>query len=233
MEACATGCSFRRLVAKVLARQFSDAVEAVCAPLQFALSTRAGTDCVGHAIRVAIELNLHLTVLSKDGVGAYDHVFRASMLATLVEVPGLRGFLPFVKSAYERASSYVWPDEEGVRLNSMRAGNQETPSCLCCSVWAYRIRSRKCGNPWKKASAATTLAAELGSTRGTTHSPPFSPFSPSFLLFPSLLRFCSTSANSTSANSTSASWPKSNWLKSKLAEVEIGRSRTLNPKPKP
>ena len=31
---------------------------------------------------------------------------------------------------------------------------------------------------------------------------------------------------STSANSTSASWPESNWPKSKLAEVEIGRSRT-------
>ena len=40
------------------------------------------------------------------------------------------------------------------------------------------------------------------------------------------LRPISTSANSTSDNSTSASWPKSNWPKSKLAEVEIGRSRT-------
>ena len=45
----ATGTVFRRLVAKVLARQFSDEVEAACA-LQFALSTRAG-------IRVATELN--------------------------------------------------------------------------------------------------------------------------------------------------------------------------------
>ena len=39
-------------------------------------------------------------------------------------------------------------------------------------------------------------------------------------------RGCSASANSTSDNSSSASWPKSNWPKSKLAEVEIGRSRT-------
>ena len=55
----ATGCSFRQVVAKVLARQFSDAVEAACALLQFEWSTRAGTDCVGHAIRVATELNPH------------------------------------------------------------------------------------------------------------------------------------------------------------------------------
>ena len=44
----ATG-SFRRLVAKTLARQFGKAVEATCSPFQFALSTRAGKDCVGHA----------------------------------------------------------------------------------------------------------------------------------------------------------------------------------------
>ena len=43
----ATGTSFRRLVAKTLAKQFGKTVEAACAPFQFALSTRAGVDCVG------------------------------------------------------------------------------------------------------------------------------------------------------------------------------------------
>ena len=72
----ATGTSFRRLVAKTLARQFGKAVEAVCVPYQFALSTRAGTDCVGHAIR-ALDADPQCTVLSIDGVGAYDHVLRS------------------------------------------------------------------------------------------------------------------------------------------------------------
>ena len=45
----ATGTSFRRLVAKTLARQFGREVEEACSPFQFALST---TDCVGHAVRV-------------------------------------------------------------------------------------------------------------------------------------------------------------------------------------
>ena len=47
----ATGTSFRRLVAKTLARQFSKQVEATCSPFQFALSTGAGTDCVGSLTR--------------------------------------------------------------------------------------------------------------------------------------------------------------------------------------
>ena len=70
----ATGTSFRRLVAKSLARQFSDEVESACSPFQFALSTRAGTDCVGHAFRAATDANPLCTVLSIDRVGAYDHV---------------------------------------------------------------------------------------------------------------------------------------------------------------
>ena len=72
----ATGTSFRRLVARTLARQFGKEVEAVCAPFQFALSTRAGTDCVRHAIGVLTDADPKCTILSIDGVGAYDHVFR-------------------------------------------------------------------------------------------------------------------------------------------------------------
>ena len=65
----ATGTSFRRLVAKTLARQFGKAVESTCAPFQFALSTRAGTDCVGHVVRALTDENPMVTVLSIDGVG--------------------------------------------------------------------------------------------------------------------------------------------------------------------
>ena len=107
--------------------QFSDEVEAACAPLQFALSTRAGTDCVGHAIRVATELNPQLTVLSIDGVGAFDHVYRASMLEKLVEVPGLRGLLPFVKTVYSSARSYDAED-------SMRAGTRRPPHAIIAQL---------------------------------------------------------------------------------------------------
>ena len=74
----ATGTSFRRLVAKTLARQFGQVVEDTCASFQFALSTRAGVDCVGHAVRVATDANPEATVMSIDGIGANDHVHRTS-----------------------------------------------------------------------------------------------------------------------------------------------------------
>ena len=69
----ATGTVSRRLVAKCLSRQFISDVEKVCAPYQFAMSTRAGTCCVGHAIRATTDHNSHTTVLLIDGVGAYTY----------------------------------------------------------------------------------------------------------------------------------------------------------------
>ena len=66
----ATGLAFRRLVAKCLARQFGKEVEAARSPFQFALSTRAGTDCVGHVIRALTDANPSLTVTSIDWRGS-------------------------------------------------------------------------------------------------------------------------------------------------------------------
>ena len=50
-------------------------------------SPRAGTDCVGHAIRAFTDADPQCTVLSIDGVGAYDHVLRSSFLQKLHNVP--------------------------------------------------------------------------------------------------------------------------------------------------
>ena len=125
----ATGTSFRRLVAKTLARQFAQEVEAACAPFQFALSTRAGTDCVGHAVRAATEANPQATVLSIDGVGAYDHVHRSAMMAKLLEIPALRGLIPFVRSSYGQPSCYKWTDADGVQhdIHQHEGGEQGDP----------------------------------------------------------------------------------------------------------
>ena len=48
-------------------------IEEECAPFQYSLSTRDGTDCVGHSWRAATDTS-QATLLSVDGVGAFDHV---------------------------------------------------------------------------------------------------------------------------------------------------------------
>ena len=104
-------------------------VEETCAPFQFALSTRAGTDCVDHAIRAATDADHEATVLSIDGVGAYGHVHQSAMLSKLLEVPSLQPLLPFVRAAYTEPARYKWQDDEGHRhdIEQHEGGEQGDP----------------------------------------------------------------------------------------------------------
>ena len=105
--------AFRRLVARTMAQQYAGAFQAACAPFQYALRTRAGAESLARAVRAATELDARTTVLSIDGVGAYDHISRASMLSGLQHTPSLTALLPFVAQFYAEPSTYVFYDAEG------------------------------------------------------------------------------------------------------------------------
>ena len=70
-----------------------------------------------------------LTILSVDGIGAYDHVLRAAMLTRLSKMPEARKSLPFVRLSYAGVSSYTWFDEKGERhvVNQAEGGEQGDP----------------------------------------------------------------------------------------------------------
>ena len=90
--------------------------------------------------------------------GAYDHVCRASKFAKLVEVLGLRDLLPFVKTAYSSARSYVWADEEEVRhtIEQHEGGEQGDPShAIVDQSGGYRTPTRRCGSRWKRVSVCS------------------------------------------------------------------------------
>ena len=90
----AIGTTLRRSVGRTLAKQFAKAFEAECSPFQYALTTRAGTDCVGHMIRAITDSDPTATVLKVGGIGAHDHVSRAAMLQRLVSMEEGRAILP-------------------------------------------------------------------------------------------------------------------------------------------
>ena len=54
-----------------------------------------------------------LIILSIDGIGAFDHVSRNSMLRGLMETDVANGALPFVRQFYGQPSAYFWDDEMG------------------------------------------------------------------------------------------------------------------------
>ena len=78
------------------------------APVQYALNTRAGSEAVIRALWAVTEADPQTTVLSIDGVGAYDHISRASVLSAFQRRPDLAGILPFEAMFYGRANSYFF-----------------------------------------------------------------------------------------------------------------------------
>ena len=96
------------------------------------LHQRVGTDCVGHAVQFATDANPEATVLSIDGVGAHDHVYRSAMMEKLLQVLSLQDLLPFVRSTHLQPSCCKWVDSEGVRhdIQQHEGGEQGDPHAL-------------------------------------------------------------------------------------------------------
>ena len=114
------GDIIRTLVARTMAQQLGPQVEAATSPFQYALSTRAGSECVAHVLQGLCELDDPCTVTSIDRISAYDLVSRAAMLDGLLNRVGGEA-LPFVRMFYGSPSSYMWEDADGVE-HTIRQG---------------------------------------------------------------------------------------------------------------
>eukprot|EP00439_Symbiodinium_sp_Y106_P062335 s3397_g9.t1 len=102
-----------RLVARTLARQFAPTFEAATNPHQYALSTRAGSEALVHSLQAACEGDPSFTVLSVDGVGAFDLIGRQAMLTALRDTPDANAILPFVRLFYGSPSEFAEGGEQG------------------------------------------------------------------------------------------------------------------------
>ena len=107
------GDIIRRLVARSIAKQITKKVEAKTAPFQYALSTKAGCECVAHILQSMTDLDPDTTITSIDGVGAYDLISRNAMLEGLLQMDGGNQIIPFVRMFYGSPSTYFWEDEMG------------------------------------------------------------------------------------------------------------------------
>ena len=133
VRALVMGDAFRRLVARTLAQQLSTEFQRACAPFQFALSTKAGAEALVRVVRAATESDAQTTILSVDGVGAYDHISRQSMLSALASRPDLAGVLPFASMFYGSPSTYLFYDERGIahEVRQGEGGEQGDPLMPC------------------------------------------------------------------------------------------------------
>ena len=123
------GDAFRRLVGKALCRQYGSEMDDACAPFHYALSTRAGTDSAAHFLRAATDSDPAATIVSIDGIGAFDHVRRDRMIEKLLSLPEASAMVPFVLLSYGQPSTYLWTDDAGVahEVRQGEGGEQGDP----------------------------------------------------------------------------------------------------------
>ena len=93
-------------------------------PFQYALSTKSGRECVAHALQALTDLSDRVTVLSIDGIGAFDLISRGAMLEGIRSVLGGDSVLPFVLQFYDNSSSYLWETHE---IRQGEGGEQGDP----------------------------------------------------------------------------------------------------------
>ena len=99
------GDIMRQLVARTIDQQVILTVEEATAPFQCVLSTKSGGECVAHTIQSLTELDPRATILSVDGIGAFDLIARATTLDSLLNVDGATLCPAFRPS---EPSQYLW-----------------------------------------------------------------------------------------------------------------------------
>ena len=107
------GDTLRRLVSRCMAQQYASTFQAACQPHQYALATRAGSEAIVHTLTTLSQTDPNHTILSVDGIGAFDNISRNSMLQELLQLPTANRCIPFVRMFYGQQSQFVWHDTHG------------------------------------------------------------------------------------------------------------------------
>ena len=93
-------------------------------------------ECIAHALQAITDLDDRATVLSIDGIGAFDLISRGAMLDGLRSVAGGDSALPFDLQFYGNPSSYLWEnDRETHETMQGEGGEQGVPLMPCSTVW--------------------------------------------------------------------------------------------------
>ena len=92
-------------------------------------------------LRAATDADPAVTILSLDGIGAYDHIFRAAMLERLEKMPKARVILPFVRLSNVTPSNYSWWDAKGERHTVTQAEGGEQGDPLMTLLYSIDIQA--------------------------------------------------------------------------------------------
>ena len=127
----AVGDIIRVLVSRTISTQFGCAVEAATALFQHELSTRAGCECIVHALHAWHEVNPTSTVMFVDGSSALDLESGTVMVGGLSQVAGVS-----TECSMERRQLATGTTERGRRTTSSGAEGRSKGDPLMLLLFA-------------------------------------------------------------------------------------------------
>ena len=148
------GDVFRRLVARTMSQQLDPAVERATSPDQYAMTTKAGCECIAHALQSLTELYPEATITSIDGVGACDLISHRAMLEGLQRVSA--EVVPFARLFHGRRSEVLWESDYG-EVHSVpqgEGGEQGDAMMPCCLHWVNMASCKSRHGHWGMASTS-------------------------------------------------------------------------------
>ena len=155
MRGLNAGDPFRRLVARTLAQQFASEFRQATAPYNFGMASHSGIESVIHYLRAITDTDPNACITKIDGVGAFDHILRAKMVAKLASLPTAHRLLPFVMASYGERSCYVWNDANGTAHDVFQGeggeqGDALMPALFCLGLHEALERSQRQFLPGEK-----------------------------------------------------------------------------------
>jgi len=119
-------------------------------------------------MRAKLESNLDHVLVSLDGIGAYDHIYRAAMLDRLAKTKDASAMVPFVRLFYERTSTYLWTDEQGRTIEIKQAEGGEQGDALMPALFSLGIQGALEASS-RELGGASTIFAYLDDVYVLTH----------------------------------------------------------------
>ena len=135
----------RRLVAKTIARRIRVQVEKATAPFQYALSTRAGCECIAHALQALSDADPEATILSVDGNQRVRlHFTRGDDAGSQTDGRGRRSRAVCEAVLWFSLHLHLGRRRKGLFTKCFREKeeNKGTHSCQPCSLWGNTVRWR-------------------------------------------------------------------------------------------
>ena len=129
-----------------MAQQLAQEIQKATSPFQYALSTRAGVECIFHMLEALTAADDQRTVISIDGIGAFDSISRSSMLTKLASLERASRILPFGKLFYGEPSEYLWENAEGVVQKILQGEGGEQGGPVDATIICFGTTRRACQN---------------------------------------------------------------------------------------